>query len=431
MLINYTVNNYLSFKNENTLSLETGERLRKYPENTMKITTKNNSIPIELLKNVIIFGSNGSGKSNLLSSLNMMKQMISNIPLKATTKLPKRSFMLDNYSKDTETLFEIEIIQNNYQYKYMFEFNRESILKEKLEILEKNNYVTYFERTNTNTYTVIPNHLKPYTTETRGNILFLQKAQDNNDQVSIELMKWFEESLVFFSKNNSEELFYLLKNEPNKKRFLEFMKLADLNMIDVVVETSTKKVPEELINALSNMLSQLNNNNIPEELPSEQIMENLYTIYKKYDHNGNVIGTQRIPLGMESSGTKKIIYLALNILFCQEKNKVLILDEFDDAFHEELASALINVFNSKNSKTQVIVTSHELNLMDKGLRKDQIYFVQKDFSGESELYSIFDFDDVSQTRGDIGYYKRYMKGAFGAKPNINTDNLLEFMGKEY
>ncbi|OTO64771.1 hypothetical protein A5815_002585 [Enterococcus faecium] len=423
LLINYTFDNYLSFKQKTNLSLETGDRLRKFPENTINVERLNSNRSINLLKNIIIFGGNGSGKSNLLSSLALMKHIVSNIPSKATAKIPKRSFLLDDYSNKKNTSFEIEIIQNKTQYRYFFEYNRKRIINEKLEIFQKNRYVTYFERINCHEYKIIPEHLKNFKKETRDNVLFLQTAQGKNDSVSIDIMKWFDESLVFFTENSSKDLVYLLKDADNKKRFLEFMFLADMNMIDVEVESSTNKIPEELRAAFTGLLNTLNDGQFDEELPSEQIVEELYTIYKKYDQNGNVVGTQRIPLEMESSGTKKIIYIALNVLFCQNYNKVIILDEFDDAFHEELSNALVKIFNSKYNTTQFIVTSHELNLMDNNLRKDQIYFVEKDFTGESEVYSLFDFND--NTRSDIGYYKRYLKGAFGAIPNIDTKNLVK------
>lgn len=428
MLINYTFNNYLSFKNETTLSLETGDRLRKYPENTMSVTTTNSNNTIDLLKNIIIFGGNGSGKSNLLSSLSLMKNIISNIPPKATTKLPKRSFLLDDYSKEKNSSFEIELIQNGTQYKYFFEYCRTQIINEKLEIFNKNKYDVYFERTNCTNYDIVPERLRSFISETRDNVLFLQTAQGKNDAVSIDIIKWFEESLVFFSHNHSEDLVYLLKDPCKKERFLEFMSLADMNMIDVEVETATNKIPEEIINALNGLMTTLNDGSLDSELPKEQTVENIYTVYKKYDESNNVIGTQKIPLEMESSGTQKIIYIALNILFCQNENKVIILDEFDNAFHEELANALVKIFNSESNTTQFVVTSHELNLMDNNLRKDQIYFVEKDFTGESEVYSIFDFDD--STRGDFGYYKRYIKGAFGAIPNIDSQKIVKMFSSD-
>ena len=428
MLINYTFNNYLSFKQETTLSLETGDRLRKYSDNTMSVDVANSKNKIDLLKNIIIFGGNGSGKSNLLSSLSLMKTIISNIPPKATTKLHKRSFLLDGFSKEKNSSFEIELIQNNTQYKYFFEYNRKQIDNETLEIFNKNKYETYFKRTNCSNYDIVPKHLSTFTNETRDNVLFLQTAQGKNDSVSIDIIKWFEESLVFFSHRSSEDLIYLLKNPDNKKKFLKFMVLADMNMIDIEVESSKNKISEELLAALTGLMTTLNDGQMSDALPEEQIVENLYTVYKKYDEDGNVIGTQRIPIEMESSGTQKIIYIALNILFCQDDKKVIILDEFDDAFHEELANALVKIFNSKSNTTQFLVTSHELNLMDNNLRKDQIYFVEKDFTGESDLYSIFDFDD--STRGDIGYYKRYMKGAFGAIPNIDAKNLVKMFASD-
>ena len=428
MLINYTFNNYLSFKKETTLSLETGDRLRKYPDNTMSIDITNSKNKINLLKNAIIFGGNGSGKSNLLKSLFLMKKIVSNIPSKTTTKLPKRSFLLDNFSNDKNTSFEIELIQNNTRYKYFFEYNRVQIVNETLEIYNKNKYETYFKRTNCNNYDIVPDHLVNFINETRDNVLFLQTAQGKNDSVSIDIIKWFEESLVFFSKKASEELFYLLKNSDNKKKFLEFMFLADMNMVDIEVESSTNKISEEVIAALTGLMTTLNDGQFNESIPEEQIIETLYTVYKKYDENGNVIGKQRIPIQNESSGTQKIIYIALNILFCQNEKKVIILDEFDDAFHEELANALVKIFNSKSNTTQFLVNSHEINLMDNKIRKDQIYFVEKDFTGESDLYSIFDFDD--STRGDIGYYKRYMKGAFGAIPNIDSQRLVKMFASD-
>lgn len=428
MLINYTFKNYLSFKQESTLSLETGHRLRKYPENTMSVNILNSKNKIDLLKNIIIFGSNGSGKSNMLKSLLLMKRLISNIPSKATSKLRQEGFLLDDYSELNNSVFEVELIQNNTQYKYFFEYNKNQIVNEQLEIFNKNKYETYFKRTNCSSYDIIPEHLKNFTNETRDNVLFLQTAQGKNDSVSIDIIKWFEESLVFFSHRSSKDLFYLLKNSENKKKFLEFMSLADMNMIDIEVESSISEVPEEIRTALKGLMALLDDDLIDEEFPEEQILETVYTIYKKYDNEGNVIGKQRIHIDNESSGTRKIIYIALNILFCQDEKKVIILDEFDDAFHEELANALIKIFNSKFNTTQFLVTSHELNLMDNNLRKDQIYLVEKNFAGESDLYSIFDFDD--NTRGDIGYYKRYIKGAFGAVPNVDAQKLVKMFASD-
>ena len=78
----------------------------------------------------------------------------------------------------------------------------------------------------------------------------------------------------------------------------------------------------------------------------------------------------------------------------------------------------------RNSNNKFVVTSHEIDLLDQPLRPDQIWFVNKSFKNESELYSLFDFADFYKKRAEISYAKRYLKGEFGATPIIN-DYLSE------
>lgn len=138
-----------------------------------------------------------------------------------------------------------------------------------------------------------------------------------------------------------------------------------------------------------------------------------------------VVGQERIHYDLESSGTKKLIGLALNILFNPEK-KVFVFDEFDDAFHQELSGTLLEAFNAMETNTQFILTSHELHLMDNQLRKDQIYFTDKNYRGASELYALYDFEaDPKKGRGDITYYRRYLNGLFGGVPHIDRSEIVQ------
>ncbi len=109
------------------------------------------------------------------------------------------------------------------------------------------------------------------------------------------------------------------------------------------------------------------------------------------------------------------------------KGKTIFIDEFDTAFHVSICEFLMAIMNSKrNSSNQFVVTSHEIELLDQPLRSDQIWFVNKSFKNESELYSLFDFADLQKKRGDLSYAKRYMKGEFGATPVIN-----EYLSEQY
>ncbi|WP_411345019.1 AAA family ATPase [Paenibacillus sp. WLX1005] len=158
----------------------------------------------------------------------------------------------------------------------------------------------------------------------------------------------------------------------------------------------------------------------------------LYTVYRKYDNNGEVVGSSSIHVSsLESKGTKKIIEIALTILFSENNGKVIIMDEFDDAVHLKLSKALIRLFNSAGNKNQFILTSHELQLLDCDLRKDQIYLLEKDFEGQSSLYSLFDFNELNSTpRNDISFFKRYMRGQFGAVPTIDIQGMLNSLTGE-
>lgn len=125
-----------------------------------------------------------------------------------------------------------------------------------------------------------------------------------------------------------------------------------------------------------------------------------------------------------------MIKIALCILASLESpGKVLLFDEFDDSFHLNLSKALVKIFNSKSNFNQFILTSHALELLECELRKDQIFFAEKDFDGESHLYSIFDFLDLN-SRTDISYLNRYLQGEFGAIPQVHINSILKLINKE-
>ena len=118
------------------------------------------------------------------------------------------------------------------------------------------------------------------------------------------------------------------------------------------------------------------------------------------------------------------------VLYAQTmgQDKTIIMDEFDNSYHEELAKAIVEVINSKPNKNQFIFTTHNVSLMDTNLRSDQIYLISKDRYGISSLRSIFDFNDSKNIGcGDIKYAKRYIEGRFGAVPIIDSNDMIEVL----
>lgn len=139
-----------------------------------------------------------------------------------------------------------------------------------------------------------------------------------------------------------------------------------------------------------------------------------------------MIGQIELPLAEESTGTQRIVLIALAIIESQRKGnqKTLVFDEFEEGLHVEMATSLLNLFNSEQNLNQVILATHQLALLDADIRVDQIYFTEKNYRGESELYSLFDYGDAV-ARSDVAFSKRYQKGQFGATPVIQLADFQQ------
>ena len=267
---------------------------------------------------------------------------------------------------------------------------------------------------------MLDEELKKVAANTKKNSLFLFNAQKANISAAITVLEWFQKDLVFVNSKNiiPDQLTELMDDKRIKNEFLRFLRFADFNIVDVKVRDIPLSLPEEIKKIMATLQPEI-------DLPDTR--KELYASHKQYDDNGNVIGTEEIPLTQESRGTQKIFLIALSIInaHLNGNGKTILFDEFDDSLHFELSKALIEIFNSKQNRNQFILTTHELQLLNSELRTDQIYLVEKDFQGRSSLYSVFDFKDSKNTaRHDVQYMKRYIEGRFGSLPQIDVDEML-------
>lgn len=429
MLLNFSIRNFRSLK-EIDLSLETGLRLRKYRDsNTFT------DIDPATLKSVALFGANGSGKSNIIKALRAMQQIIIHPLHQATEPLtPYTPYLFNVKTSARPTTFTIDIVTQNQRYHYTFSYNKQHIVAEALSLQVGSKDTTYFSR-DENGFSVLPSQLTPAAATTRSNVLFLNSAQAANDQHAINVLKWFSDDLIFFDFGSepSEDLLALLDDPDAKRELMEFLHFADINIQDIDAREARINLPRNLRTMLLNSFTrrdladeedQIDPNDLLKELETRK---SLYTLHKLYDNDGAVTGTQALLLSAESVGTQKVITIALTMIAAQREHnkKVIIFDEFDDSLHYELSSALLRVFNSPENQNQFILTTHELKLLDEGLRKDQIYFVDKDFQGETKLYSLFDIANAPVTKEKSSLYNLYRSGTFGAIPDVDVTNLRQ------
>jgi len=435
MLVQFTVENFRTIFEKKTFSMQTAPYLKKFGN-----TNTFNSSPINLLKSAVMFGPNGSGKTNIIKAIDLLKNMIINsyrINATKSVKLPFQPFKMSQETKDDEekgsTLFEITLLLNNKLFEYKINYNKEMILMESLKVLTETTDKLMFRREfddSENKYVYeIGENFPDYQEKTKKNVLYLtvlsEFDNDFNQFEGKEVYNWFLNDLIIIEADDdgiNNNFIKLLDDEIKKENLLEFLKIADFNIVDIDTRKRITEVPEHL-KAL--MVSEFNH-----EVDDHFEFTDVYTIYNKYDSDGQISGTTPIHVeSYESRGTIKMINLALILLDATENSRTIFIDEFDNALHYEISVFLLKLFNSElhNKKSQFIINTHDLSLLDsKFLRIDQIWFSEKNKSNITDFYSLYDINlESSHARSDLSYAKKYMKGKFGAVPIIN-ESMFNF-----
>jgi len=416
MLVDFRVKNCLSYKEETLFSMVAGSRIRKLKDtHTMKFDS------LRLVKSAFIFGPNGSGKSNLFTAIKILRSLLFNFENLNNVKqlrLPYQPFKLGGQQgKPTE--FMISLFLDGVLYDYEVQYNASQVLYEGLTKTTKSLKEQFFTRQWDGTeylYETVESTAQELTKYTRNNTAFLSVLNVFNDPDATKIFDWFLHKILFLDEANrlsSHPLIRKLEEEPFKKEVMKLLKVADFSIQDV----TARRVERREKNTISYDFD------MPEVIQEVDI--DLH--YLSFDEAGAPIGTETINWTMDSKGTVRMLHLACVMVDAYNKGKTIFIDEFDTAFHVSICEFLMAIMNSKRNVTnQFVVTSHEIDLLDQPLRSDQIWFVNKSFKNESELYSLFDFADLQKKRGDISYAKRYLKGEFGATPVIN-----EYLSDQY
>ncbi|WP_274517267.1 AAA family ATPase [Lysinibacillus boronitolerans] len=304
-------------------------------------------------------------------------------------------------------------------YDYEIQYNASQVLYERLvktnKSLKEELFVRQWDGTEYS-YETFQTASQELTKYTRNNTAFLSVLHVFNDPDALKIFDWFLHKILFLDEANrlsNHPLIRKLEEEPFKKEVIKLLKIADLSIQDVTARRVERR----------------EKNTIGYEFDSSEVIQevDIDLHYLSFDEAGAPIGTETINWTMDSKGTVRMLHLACVMVDAYNKGKTIFIDEFDTAFHVSICEFLMAIMNSKrNSSNQFVVTSHEIELLDQPLRSDQIWFVNKSFKNESELYSLFDFADLQKKRGDLSYAKRYMKGEFGATPVIN-----EYLSEQY
>lgn len=396
MLVNFTFKNFRSFRDEMTLSMEAAS-IQELSEAVVK------SCDEELLPVAVMYGANSSGKSNVLKALKAMRDVLLNsVKLNPKDKLDAEPFCLDLTSAEEPTSFEIQFTLNGSKFRYGFDYTSNEILAEWL--YEKRVGEREFEL-----FLRSGNEFKISKTRfaegngkqdaTPSNRLFVSLVAQLNGKLSQSILDWFS-SIEYISGMDGKEY-------------------ADRTLRKIMYR---EQGDDEIMSLLHQTKLGFNGIEVSASLDDKYTMDSK-TVHNIFDNNGEIVGQRSFPTDkMESEGTKKMIEIAGPLVDAILSGKILVVDELDAKLHPFLTRKIIGLFMDKEinrNGAQLIFATHDTNLLNlQYLRRDQIWFTEKDKTDSTELYSLVEFRDEAgnKVRNDRNIEKDYINGRYGAIP---------------
>jgi hypothetical protein len=418
MLLEFSVGNYLSFRERKTLNL-VASSISDYKE-TNTIASERHT----LLKGAVIYGANASGKSNFIRAVSTMKKIVmSSFNQPSTKEIGVTPFLLNTETEKGPSYFEVLIEILGTRYRYGFEVTDREVAGEWLYESKKNAEKFLFLREGDG-IEVSPAYKEAENLEskTRDNALFLSVIDQFNGVVAKRIMHWFNKLITISGlthENYELTTFRMLDKKITAKTLDDFYSQLDFGFDGLFINKEKfdpKRIPEDAPEGLVKLLVK--------DLEGAFRFK-IKTLHKKYDKNNKRVGDVEFDMrGQESAGTNKVFNISGPIFDVLQAGGVLVIDELDSSLHPLITLAITRLFNSENDNpknAQLIFTTHDTNLFSYGkYRRDQIYFVEKDQYGASDLYSLVEYreEDGTKVRKDRSFENDYIQGRYGAIPYI-------------
>ena len=446
MLVEFSVENLLSFKEKSSFSMVAGkERLKKNHVNEPcnKIST---------LKLATLFGANASGKSNIIKAIDLGKKLVTK-EVDLTSKMANKFRLVETINPISTLEYKIHHKDNIYIYGFSFDTLKfteewlyllkskngeaEQIFDRKLEDIKPNIELgDMFDSENLMTKNLFESYK-----EDSLLISLIDQFNFKDESMGLSHMQniydWFSNSLTIIypaSKSLGGIHHELSRNSDFREIFEKFLNALDTG-IDKIVFKEIKKenlpFPDHLLDKVTASLlkkgSEKNTASISDPVKGELILV-------KKDHDGDEIQflkliTQRKVDGLdkyidfdtsdeESDGTKRLFDLIPIILSTIQGGNVVIVDEIERSLHPNLVQALIKFYIkiSKDIYSQLILATHESALLDQELlRRDEIWFISKAKNGSSSLHSLAEYNQ----RFDKELRRSYLNGRFDGIPDLS------------
>ncbi|MEF2879924.1 MAG: ATP-binding protein [Blautia sp.] len=395
MLVQFMLKNVLSFKSETILDMTGINAYKEHECNLIDIGMKE-----RFLRVAAIYGANASGKSNLYLAMTYFQRIVveslNNVDDGADTAIKKYYVPFSFEQSEENSEFQIVEILGEFEYRYGFEYNETCIVTEWL----------YRKNLKTNRTTII---FERVTESVEFGAAVRRECEIYKEQIPPETLV-----LSFFNKLKLKTTVFkdiysgIMDTLVVPTDFCEDTRILEAFLPEVIDKEKEKLL--EFLKAIDTGIKNINYDDSEKEID--------FVTY----HTGKDGEEYPLNLYCESEGTIKSIMLFIYAQTAILNNRSIFVDELNVKLHPLLLKFIIDLFYDENSMAQLIYTTHDTTLMDKKFfRRDQIWFVQKDEFGYSELSSLSDF----KVRSDASFEKDYLAGIYGGIPLLREFAMEE------
>lgn len=438
MIIEFTVKNYLSFHEEQSLNM-VATREQRYRDRLPYLSKRYRKF---ITPTASIYGANASGKTNLFRALKCMQELVLK-PTSPGEALKYKPFKLDKKSGTEPTEFDLLFLaDDDIIYRYFLSYTADKIHSEKLwKIMSNGDEQAVFIREGLSVKSdlgPIENAILQGVSPTSTIARFASEWGTNTGNLSAirKVSQWFKRVHFINPTSGNDPIPQGLETLKKAGTWLPFI---GAGISDVVIRDID---PQSI--AIDGIFDDLTEEN--------RIQANINGKFLEFtrESNGEISGSEislthttsdgrqeAFDWGEESDGTRYIVGTVApwiqRLLHPSSKGHILIIDELDRSLHTQLAIAFVSIYLRnvhKNSRSQLIFTTHDLMLMDLDIfRRDEIWIVEKSISGGSTLIALTDYEGI---RADKDVRRSYLDGRFGGVPHVQPDLLSTsiFLEKE-
>lgn len=427
MIAEFEVQNFYSIRSRQTLSFVPTPDVQLREEYCHEVKKG-----VSLLKIGIIYGSNASGKTNVLNAISFFRELMLDTP-KKSDKIGVVPFMLDDESRKDPTWMKMSFYIGELKYVLEIKFDNDRIYDESLLVYRSFQPSQLYKRV------YVPE--TDSTSITFGNKLGLLKKDQTillgNAVNNCSVIATFGVSNIAKSALNEVYDFFLrhmadplrphasmsaytqknLKNDGDgtiKKFLLMFLKASDFNIEDIDVRDNEIEMTPEMDKMLDSMP-------MPKEARDELRQKGKITTHELLFKHKTDSGIYELPEDVESRGTTRFMGMAIILKKLLLDNCFVSIDEVETSIHYELLSYFIRVFlaNSENN-SQLLLTTHDINLLNEDyIRRDAIWFTDKDTEGETQLVRLSSLG----LHKNLSPYNAYRQGKLVKLPFLGSQYL--------